>query len=155
MGSSLFTFSMMASHFSLGFVLMELGNEVQLCLRESRSLGNTVLVLAREDTLLKGRENGKAKTGLAVQVCILSLNLLALQHVVGWLLHERTNEVQLVCVSPGLGNFIGVPFGGTPVQSLALIDDVVKGTDGLFNGSTAVGPVRVNKVDILEPKTLQ
>ena len=69
------------------------------------------------------------------------------EHVVLWLLHDRTDHVQLVGVPPGCGDLVGVPLRGAPVEGFALVDEIVEGADGFFDGGVAVGTVGVDQVD--------
>ncbi len=66
------------------------------------------------------------------------------------LFHQRPYEAQSVGVAPGAGDFVGVPFGGAPVEGFASVDDVVECADGFFDGGVAVGAVGVDEVDVGE-----
>src|SRR5690606_2725433 len=55
-------------------VLQEALDELHLRLREARVGGDTVLVLARENALLHGGEDGGAEADFAVEVAVLALN---------------------------------------------------------------------------------
>lgn len=131
-------------------------DELDACLVEARILGNAVLVFAGQDALTHGGPDSKAQaTCLAVEVGEFGLDLFTLQHVVGGLFGDGADEAELVGISPSLGDFIGVPVGRAPVESLAGVDDVVEGADGFFHGSLAVGTVGKDDVDVFEIHSLQ
>jgi len=54
-----------------------------------------------------------------------------------------------------LGNLISVPFAGSPVKCLAAVDDVVVGSDCLFDRCVAIRTVSVDQVEILEIQAFQ
>lgn len=130
-------------------------DELDAGLGEARVVGDAVLVLAGQDALAHGREDGQAQPRLRVEVGEFALDLFAGQHVVGGLLHDGADEAELIGVAPGGGDLVGVPFGGAPVEGLALVDDVVEGADGLFDGGLTVRSVGVDEVYVVELKTLE
>ena len=90
-----------------------------------------------------------------VQERVVLFDAVAGEHVVLWLFHERAHETESVRVAPCRGDFVGVPFGGSPVKSLARVDEVIEGADGFFDGGIAVRAMGVDKVDVVELEAFQ
>ena len=106
--------------------------------------GDTVVVLSGQDTNLQRAEDGKTKAVVFVEGEIILLNTLARKHVVLWLFHYRPDHVELVCDAPCSGDFVGIPFRGTPVKGFSGVNYVVEGTDCLFDWCVTVGSMGVD-----------
>src|SRR3569833_1532152 len=130
-------------------------DEVDLLLGEARVVGDAVLVLARQDALLHGREDGQAEADLAVQVGVLLLDARAVQHVVVGLLHDGADQAEPVGVPPRQRDLVRAPLGRAPVLGLARADQVVKGPHRLLHGRVPVRPVRVDEVHVRQLQPLQ
>lgn len=122
--------------------------------RARRRCGH-VIVFARQDTLLQRRKHRQAQPMLSVQPAVLRLDTLARQQVVLRLLDDRADKTQLIGDAPGRCDLAGGPFGGTPVERLALVDNVVEGADDLFNRCVSVRAVCVDDVDVWQVQALQ
>lgn len=71
------------------------------------------------------------------------------EEVVLGLLDEGADEVEAGGDGAGLGDLLGGPLAGAPVEGPAAVDDVVHGADGLFDGGGGVGAVAVEDVDVV------
>jgi hypothetical protein len=79
----------------------------------------------------------------------LLVDFFAAQERVAWLLDDRTDEAEAVGDSPGFFDFRSEPFGCSPVEGFARVDEVIEGADGLFDGGVAVWAVGVEDVDVV------
>lgn len=84
-----------------------------------------------------------------------SLYLMAGEEVVFGLLDDGADEIEAVGDGPGLGDLLGGPLAGAPVEGPAAINDVVHGTDGLLNGRGGVGAMAVEHVDVVHVEALE
>ena len=107
----------------------------------------SIIILARQDSHLQRTPDCQACPVILIERDVVLLNSTPEEHVVLWLLHDRTDHVQLVGETPGCGDLVGVPFGGAPVEGFALVNEIVEGADGFFDGGVAVGTVGIDKVD--------
>jgi len=72
-----------------------------------------------------------------------------------WLLDLGADQVEslgdLLCVL----NFVLAPLGSTPVEGLALVNDVVEGSDNLLHGDSSVWSMGKDNVDVVESQVLE
>jgi hypothetical protein len=71
------------------------------------------------------------------------------------LFDNRTDEPQTVGYGPCFFDLRGEPFGCTPVESLAAVDEVVEGADCFLDGRVAVWAVGVQDVDVRQLEALE
>jgi len=112
-----------------------------------------VVVIGAEDgktheSTGQGGPNGRPQPLFALeQRLVLYLEFLPVQHRVLRLFTGRSDEVQLGSDGVGFLDLLGGPFGGSPVEGFAGVDQVVEGSDGLLDGNGGVGSVGEDDVD--------
>ena len=112
--------------------------------------GDAIVVLAGQQARSQRAEDSGPQPDIPVEAGVLVLDLLAVEHVVLRLLHDRLVQVMLIGDLPGFHDLGRAPLGGAPVDSLAARDDVVHGPDGLFDGRGRVGAVAEDQIDVIE-----
>lgn len=124
--------------------------------RPPRWLVSRVVVLAAQNALGQGAEDGQADAAAAVEALELALDLAAVQHVVAGLLHDGWDQAQGLGDATRLRDLVGCPLGRAPVHGPALdLDDVVERPHRLLHRRQSVRPVRVHNVHVLEVKALE
>jgi hypothetical protein len=90
-----------------------------------------------------------------IQPAVLLLHALANKKVILRLLDNGANETQSISDAPGIGDLTGRPLRCTPVESLAVVDEVVESTNDLLHGGVAVWTMRVDNIHIGQIQSLQ
>lgn len=124
-------------------------------MRQARAGGDALVVLARQNARLQGREYRQPHARRLEAARIVGLNARPRKHVVLWLFHQRADHAQPVGDAPGLGELVGVPCGGALVEGFARVDGVVDGADGLLNWRLAVRAVGIDEVYVAEAEALE
>lgn len=122
--------------------------------RKARALGHAVVVLAREDTRVEGRPDGRAVATLE-HVLVLDLEALAVQHRVVGLLAHGADHVEAGSNLLGLGDLGGGPLRSAPVVRLVVVDEPVERAHNLLHGGGDVWAVRKDHVDVVELQALE
>ena len=86
---------------------------------------------------------------------ILSLKSLSHKHVVLGLLNNRFVPAIFLTDANGSGDALGWPLRGTPVESLALLDNVVERCASFFQRSLVVRSVTEDHIHVFELKSRQ
>lgn len=136
-------------------LLHHTSNEWVLRVTVPASFWNALVVFAGQDTGLEWRKNGQTSAIFLVQVVEFSLNFVSRQHRVTWLLHDWSNKTKTVGVAPGGCDLGRSPLRGSPVEGLALIDNVVECSHSLFHWGLPIWSMGVDDVDIIESQSLQ
>jgi len=82
-------------------------------------------------------------------------NLVPGQEIILRLFNNGPDEVESLGHRPGLGDLLGRPLTGAPVESPAVVDDVVHGPHGFLDGRGGVGAVAVDNVDVVHVEALE
>jgi len=77
------------------------------------------------------------------------------QEVILRLFNNRPDEVESLGHSPGLSDLLGRPLTGAPVESPAVVNNVVHGPHGFLDGRGDVGAVAVENVDVVHVEALE
>eukprot|EP00268_Persea_americana_P015220 TRINITY_DN16945_c1_g1_i1.p2 TRINITY_DN16945_c1_g1~~TRINITY_DN16945_c1_g1_i1.p2 ORF type:complete len:223 (-),score=21.59 TRINITY_DN16945_c1_g1_i1:164-832(-) len=72
-----------------------------------------------------------------------------MEKIVLGLLDDRTNKIEPLRDRPCLGDLLGGPLAGTPIQGPPMIDHIVHGSHCLLNWGSSIGAMAVEDVDIV------
>jgi hypothetical protein len=133
----------------VGLQLLDAVLEEGLVCGVARVLGNTVVVLAGQETRGQRRPDGSTVLELVVQRSVLNLEALAVEGIVLRLLDYRSNEIVLLSNLGGLHDLNSGPLRGSPVVGKVEVADGLRETlDNLLHGSSGVGAVGKDNVDV-------
>ena len=77
------------------------------------------------------------------------------QEVILGLLDNRTDQIKPLSNTPGLGDLLGGPLAGPPVEGHAVFNEEVHGPNGLLDGRRRVGSVAVDDINIVHVEPLE
>lgn len=110
----------------------------------------TVVVFARQQATAKRRPDSCSISRGCEQVSVFTLESLPHEHVVLRLLNNRFVPSELLANADCLSDTLCWPFRSTPVESLALLNDVVEGSASFLKGSLIIRSVAVNDIDVIK-----
>ncbi len=123
--------------------------------RGTRAIGDTVEVLAGQQTRTQRAPGGEAQPDAFVKGGVLRLHPVPPEQVVLGLFHHRLMEVVAIGDVPGLAQRGSRPLRGSPVERLATGDDVGHGPHCLFDRGFRIRSMTVEKIDKIEAQPLQ
>ena len=129
--------------------LLDLRVEDGFVVVEAGTLGDAVVVLAREQAAGERRPDRGAVLELLEERGVFDLEALAVEGVVLRLLGDGGDEVVLLRDLGGLHDLHGGPFARAPVVCQVQVPDGLREAfHDLLHGCSVVGPVRENHVDV-------
>lgn len=130
-----------------GLQLLDRVLEEALVGRESAVLGDTVVVLAGQETRCQGRPDGCAVLELLKEGCVFDFEAFTVEGVVLGLLDHRGDQVITLCDLSGFHDLGCAPFRRSPVVGEVHVDALGKGFDNLLHGGGIVWSVSENLAD--------
>lgn len=111
---------------------------------------DTGVILPRQDASFQRREYRQSQSDLLVQIGKLGFDFCSCKHIILRLLNDWTDKSQLVSVFPCRSYLISIPFRSTPIECLAIIDDMIECSDRLLDGCVTIWAMCVDDIYVVE-----
>jgi hypothetical protein len=82
-------------------------------------------------------------------------DLVARKQIILRLLNDGAHKVQSLSHTPSLSDLLGRPFAGAPIESPTLVNHVIHGPHGLFNGRLNIRALTVDEINIFHIEMLE
>ena len=80
---------------------------------------------------------------------------MARKQIILRLLNDWAHKVQSLSHTPSLSDLLGRPFAGAPIESPTLVNHIIHGPHGLFNGRLNIRALTVDEINIFHIEMLE
>lgn len=122
---------------------------------ESGSFRDGFVILAGQDTTSQWGPDSSTHLVVSEEEGIFLFESFSDHHGVLRLFNNGSDEAKSVTAGIGFSNSISRPFRSTPVEGLSVVDEIVEGSAGFFDGSGIIGSVAEDNIDVVQLESLE